>query len=273
MKPIILYLQKQNLIIGIIVALALVFFLKLNSKAPAESFLSLQALSSLCNRKYTPQTTSAGIPKKIEVAPVKPIKPPKQLKQEYAIPLPVKKQKNIKPQCKFGIDINPPSPSVKAALITLTTINPGAIAAVEETVNTMPEFVNILNSPDKLETIKALIILNTLLTAPPANITEEEIQHIAITILSDINTVDPQIASLASAHYSNTDQTPETNPFTNLAFPNSEIILNTDAVKIITSEPIRELSPEAIELITGVLGRIKIFMPYEECTAILTRNI
>lgn len=272
MKPIILYLQKQNLIIGIIVALALVFFLKLNRKAPAESFLSLQALSSLCNRKYTPQTTSAGIPKKTEVAPIKPIKPPKQIKQKTPGPY-IKPQVNATPQCKFGIDINPPSPFVKKALTTLTPINPGAIAAVEETVNTMPEFVNIINSPDKLETIKALIILNTLLTAPPANITDEAAQHIAITILSDINIIDPQIASLASAHYSNTDQTPETNPFTKLVFPKVTLSLDTDAVKTITAEPIRELSPEAIELITGVLGRIKIFMPYEECTAILTRNI
>jgi hypothetical protein len=273
MKPIVLYLQKQNLIIGIIVALALVFFLKRSSKALTESFLSLQALSSLCNRKYTPKNTSAGIPKKTKSAPVKPIKPPTPPKQDKAIPLLVKKQKNIKPQCKFGIDINPPSPSVKEALIILTPINSNDVTIVEETLNTIPEFVNIINSPDKLKIIKAIIILNKLLTEPPANISEEEIQHIAITILSDINTVDPQLASLASAHYSSTEATPDTNPFTNLVFPKSEIILNTDAVKTITAEPIRELSPEAIEQITGVLSRIKIFMPYDECTAILTRNI
>lgn len=273
MKPIVLYLQKQNLIIGIIVALALVFFLKRSSKAPTESFLSLQALSSLCNRKYTPQNTSSGIPKKPESAPTKPIKPHTLPKQEQAIPLPVKQQENVNPQCKFGIDINPPSPSVKEALMTLTPINSNDVTIVEETLNTIPEFVNIINSPDKQEVVKELIILNKLLTEPPANISEEEIQHIATTILSDINTVDPQLASLASAHYSNTDQNPETNPFTNIAFPKSEIILNTDAVKTITAAPIRELSPEAIEQITGVLSRIKIFMPYDECTAILTRNI
>ena len=187
MKPIVLYLQKQNLIIGIIVAFALVFFLKLNSKAPAESFLSLQALSSLCNRKYTPQTTRAGIPK-------------------------VKPRLNVRPLCRFGININPPSPFVKKALTTLTPINPGDVSAVGETISTLPEFENILNSPVKQDVLKELIVLNTLLKSPPANITEEEIQHIAITILSDINTVDPQLASLASAHYSNTEDSPDTKP-------------------------------------------------------------
>lgn len=271
MKPIVLYLQKQNLFIGIIVAIALVLFLKRYSSTPTESFLSLRALSSLCNRKYKPEAERAGIPNRKKKV-LKPIKPPKLPPQKKTPPY-IREKKNAKPQCKFGIDINPPSQKVNDALTILTPIDTSDIDTVEKSIDAIPEFENIMASPDKQEVVKKIIILDKLFTDPPADITDEQIQHIAITILSSINTVDPQIASLASAYYSNTDQTPETNPFTDLAFPNSEIILNTDAVKIITAEPIRELSPEAIEQITGVLNRIKIFMPYDECTAILTRNI
>jgi hypothetical protein len=271
MKPIVLYLKKQNLIIGIIVAVVLIFFLKQSKSTTIESFLSLRALSSLCNRKYTPRDDKPSIPKK----PTKtenPIKPPTKRIKEARIPY-VKSRKNKKPLCKFGIDVNPPSPRVKKALETLTPINPNDVIVVEEIITKLPEFENILNSPNKNEVIKGLIILNTLLKSPPSNITEEEIQHIAITILSYINTVDPQIASLASAHYSNSEQSPETNPFTNLVLPQATLSLDTDAIKTITAEQHQELSPEAIEQITGVLDRIKIFMPYDECTAILTRNI
>jgi len=274
MKPIVLYLQKQNLIIGIIVAISLILFLKLNSNAHKDSFLSLQILSSLCNRKYISQQERIGIPTK-SVSPVTPIKPPTRRNEveskPYIKPINILDE-NKKPQCIFGIDVNPPSPRVKEALDTLTPINQNDVTKVEEIISKIPEFENILNTPVKNDVIKGLIVLNTLLTSPPANITEEDIQHIAITILSYINTVDPQLTSLASAHYSNTEQSPDTNPFTKLDLPKATLNLDTDAIKTITAEPHKELSPAAIEQLTGVLGRIKIFMPYDECVAILTRS-
>jgi hypothetical protein len=280
MKPIVLYLQKQNLIIGIVVALVLVFFLKHNhnnnnNATAIESFLSLRELSSLCNRNYTPRVESVGITTKTNptVTSIKQSTRSNEIESKpYIKPINTLNE-NKKPQCIFGIDVNPPSSSVKEALDTLTPINNSDVITLEETFAKMPEFTNLLNSPVKNEVIKGLIILNTLLTRPPDNITEEEIQHIAITILSYVNMVDPQIASFASTHYSNTDQSPDTNPFTNLDIPKPDLNLDVDSIKIITSEKHQELSPEAIDQITGVLDRIKIFMPYDECTAILSRNI
>jgi hypothetical protein len=128
----------------------------------------------------------------------------------------------------------------------------------------------VFNSPRKEEIIKAIIIVNKLVSDPNITLNQSDIDHIVTVIISDINTVDPQIASTMVGYYSESDPVPETNIFTNLVIPVPDIELNTDAIQIITSEPIIPLTPESEQLIAELFKKIKKDIPYDDCIDILT---
>lgn len=269
MKPVVIYLQKQNLIIGIILAIAVIYFLKKIKHHRKEPFLPLNIIRALCSKDYKPkedETVKATRP--VETSPQIPTRPRTVLEPTAYIP------KTKEPLCKLGIDIEPPSQEVKGELSNIASVPEEDIKKMDEELKKVPEFENISNSPEKIEIIKQMIILKYLLEKTPPELTEEEIQHIAATILSNINTVDPQIASNAVAHYSNNETQPELNPFTNLNIPTPpELPLNKESVNTIIQAPIKELSDESVQKIGAILTKIKIFMPFDECYSILTRNI
>lgn len=269
MRPIVLYLQKKNIVLGILLAAIIIIILKnhklftsltLNGISKSkfinnpikEAYVTLD-VNTLCNKKYEKPVTT---------------------KPEIKKPEPTKA-----PTCKFGIDINPPTPETKAAISVLTSVPDEDIKKAEELITPIPEFSYILTLPNKTDIIKELIILNKLVTEPPVEIPETQIKHIATTILSDMNTVDPQLTSYASAFYSDPERTTtkpveqQPNPFYVLKLPAPEIKLNNEAVNTIVKEQLKPLSSNAVQQLAGTLNAIHVTIPYEECVNILTRYV
>lgn len=296
MKQITLKIYKLNLLLGIALAILLIIFVKyyktypqnttsqlsaninnsLKNTVNIESFLSnpISKISSLCKIQYNTSTIQpTAPPPKLNINIKAPTAPTINLKP--TAPTPGVTRSTLKPNisntCKLGININPPSQTAQQAIITLTTpITPDQVNTFEEILTTIPDFINVFNSPRKEEIIKAIIIVNKLVSDPNITLNQSDIDHIVTVIISDINTVDPQIASTMVGYYSESDPVPETNIFTNLVIPVPDIELNTDAIQIITSEPIIPLTPESEQLIAELFKKIKKDIPYDDCIDILT---
>jgi hypothetical protein len=213
----------------------------------------------------------------------KPPRPRKREEPKLIVKRPPKKDAGLKQvrkppktksdKCRLGININPPTPNVKDAIVNLAPVSDNDISNMETKLATVSGFENILASPEKNDIIKQMIIVKSLLENAPPELTDEDIQHIAITIFSNINMVDPQVASFAVAYYSGNEQQPETNPFINVDIPTLDLQLNNDSVNTIIETELRELTDENVTRIGGILSTIKIFMPFDECYARLTRNL
>lgn len=303
MKPIIFRCSKQNLVFGISIAILLIIFIKcitnkqclnkiFNDKyhktKVLEPFLAnpINKINSICSIPYNNKTLTKPPTLPTFKPPSISSKPPSISSKPLSIVL--KKTPAIIPQpssninlnpkvnttCRLGVNIEPPSENSKQALTTLITpITPNQIKEVEQVMLTKPEFNKVLNSDRKDEMIKEIIILNKLVSEPSDTLSQDDINHLATIILSDINTVDRPLASIANAFYSTSAQIADSNPFAAInTIPIPDIKLDDTSIKILLSEPITELTPETEAQIVSLFKKIKIDMPYDKCVDMLTEH-
>jgi len=268
MKQITLKIHKPRLLLGITLAILVILFIKYRSSTTIlggiEPFLAnpIRKINSLCRLPYnTPKIQPTAKP------PTFNLKPP--------VPTPGATLVSLTPKsnntCKLGININPPTPTTKQAINTLTApVSTEQVKIVEQLLVTIPEFTNVLNSPRKEEIIREIIIVNKLVSDPNITLSQSDINHIVTVIISDINTVDPQIASAMVEYYSESVSLPETNAFSKVVLTVPDIELNSDAKQIITSEPIIPLTPESEQQIVELFTKIKKDIQYDDCIDILT---
>lgn len=299
MKPIIFSCSKQNLGIGITLAVLLIIFIKFINNHRAlnkifndkyhenkvlEAFLvnPINKINSLCSIPYDNKTLAQppNIPtfKPPSISSKPPTSKPPSIEPKRPpniIPRP-SSNVNLTPKtnlkCSLGINIAPPTPNALSVLQALSIpITPDQVNALEQIMSTKPEFVNILASPRKEEIIKEILILNKLVSEPSTTLSQDDINHLAVVILSDINTVDPQIASEAVKYYSGSGQTTEPNIFTDInALPVPDIKLDGTTIQILLSEPVTELTVETEKEILSLFKKIKIDIPYDRCVDMLT---
>ncbi len=273
MKQFILKIYKPHLLLGITLAILVILFVKyrvntltLSGNINIESFLvnPISKINSLCSIPYnTPKLQPPAAPPAFNL--------------NLPVPTPGPTSLALTPKtndkCKLGVNINPPTPAAQQAIGILTaTISIDQVKTVEEQLTNIPAFVNILNSTRKEEIIKSIIIVNKLVSDPKITMSQDTIDHIATTIISDINTVDPQIASAMVEHYSGSETLPDTNVFTNVTMPVPDIELKSDAIQIIKSEPVLPLTAVSEQQIAALFKKIKKDIAYDDCIDILTKR-
>ena len=273
MKQINLKINKTHLLLGITLAILVILFIKYrlptcvtsdSNKSGIEHFLAnpIRKINSLCRLPYNTPTARPTVK-----PPTFNLKPP--------VPTPGATRVTLTPKtnntCKLGVNINPATPAAQQAINTLTApISTVQVNAVEQQLVTIPEFTNVLNSPRKEEIIREIIIVNKLVSDPNITLSQSDINHIVTVIISDINTVDPQIASAMVEYYSESVTLPETNAFTKVVLPVPDIELNADATQIIKNEPIIPLTAESEQQIVELFTKIKKDIAYDDCIDILT---